>query len=358
MSTLVDEQPAAPEHEPQADQEDHAAASGGPDAGSAGPAGASASHPCPNCGAPMESGQEWCLQCGAAGPGALERSPWRSTGLIVAVIAALGLGAAAAAVAALNQHSTTPPAVTHIVAAVPATPPAATTPTPAPATPPASAKTPLPKAPSTLPKVPTTPTPVPAAPTGTSTAGSGTSGESQGSAPSTGEGSGSEGSGSNSNQPSALLLDTDAASTYNPYNLPASFFGDPSLTIDGDHGTSWTAQVNPATAPSMAEGVLIDLKSLKKLAALQLVSTSKGMVVQIYGTAEKEAPASITDPGWVALSAPLALKKTSTRFKLRKPKVGFRQLVVWISKAPPAAIGTPTAPGHVRVGEVEVFPAS
>ena len=108
----------------------------------------------------------------------------------------------------------------------------------------------------------------------------------------------------------------------------------------------------------MAEGVLINLKSLKKLSALVLVSPSKGMVVQVYGTAEKEAPASITDPGWVALSSTLAIKKTSTRFKLRKPKVGFRQLVVWISKAPPAAIGTPTAPGHVKVGEVEVFPAT
>ena len=357
MSTLVDEQPAAPEHEPQADQPgeaDNAATATGP-AGE--PAGASAGHPCPNCGAPMESGQEWCLQCGAAGPGALERSPWRSTGLIVAVIAALALGAAAAAVAALNQHAATQPTVTHVVAQAPATPPPTTTPTPTPTTPPA-AKTPLPKAPTTLPKVPaTTPAPVPVTPTGTTTTGSGTKGESQGSAPSGGEGGG-EGSGSNSNQPSALLLDTDAASTYNPYNLPASFFGDPSLTIDGDHGTAWTAQVDPATAPGMAEGVLINLKSLKKLSALVLVSPSKGMVVQIYGTAEKQAPASITDPGWVALSSTLALKKTSTRFKLRKPKVGFRQLVAWISKAPPAAIGTPTAPGHVKVGEIEVFPAS
>ncbi len=355
MSTLVDEQPAAPEREPQADQAekaDHAATSNGPVDG---PAGASASHPCPNCGAPMESGQEWCVQCGAAAPGALERSPWRSTGLIVAVIAALGLGAAAAAVAALNQHSPTQPTVTHIVAQAPTTAPPATTPVPA--TPPASTKTPVPKVPAKLPKVAATPTPIPPAPTATSTTPSGSTGGSQGSTSSGSEGSG-EGSGSNSNQPSALLLDTDAASTYNPYNLPASFFGDPSLTIDGDHTTSWTAQVNPATAPSMAEGVLINLKSLKKLSALEHVSSSKGMVVQIYGTAETQAPASITDPGWVALTHPLAIKKSSTRFKLLKPKVGFRQLVVWISKAPPAAIGTPTAPGHVKVGEVEVFPAS
>ena len=355
MSTLVGEQPAAPEHEPHADPEDHDAGPGAPGGGSS---DAAATHPCPNCGAPMEPGQEWCLQCGAATPGALDRAPWRSTGLIVAILAALALGAAAAAVAALNQHTPARQTVTSIVAAKPVAPPPATT-TPAPTTPPAAAKTPLPHAPAKLPKIPTT-TSTPQAPapsTGTSGAGSGANGESQGSAPTGGEGgTSSEGAGSGS-EPSALLLDTDAASTYNPYNLPANFFGDPSLAIDGDHTTSWTAQVNPATAPNMAEGVLIDLKSLKKLSVLELVSTSKGMVVQVYGTTEKKPPTSIIDPAWVALSAPLAIKKTVTRFKLRKPKKGFRLVAVWISKAPASAVGTPTAPGQVKVGELEVFPA-
>jgi len=356
MSTLVDEPPAAGS-EPQLAGQDRAAASSGPDGGSA---EAPASHPCPNCGAPMQPGQDWCLQCGAAAPGALERAPWRSTGLIVALIAALALGAAAAAVAALNQHAPARATVTSIVAQAPVTPPPAATPTPAPTTPPASTKTPLPKAAVKLPKIPATTTPATPAPTTpTTTTGSGANGESQGSAPSSSEGSGTgSGEGTNGNQPSALLLDTDAASTYNPYNVPAADFGDPSLTIDGDHGTSWTAQVNPATAPNMAEGVLIDLKSLKKLVALALTSTSKGMVVQVYGTTEKQAPTSITDPGWTPLSAPLALKKTTTRFKLRKPKQGFRYALVWISKAPASAVGTPTAPGHVVVGEVELFPTS
>ena len=47
-------------------------------------------------------------------------------------------------------------------------------------------------------------------------------------------------------QANALLLDTNAASTYNPYAYPASDFGDPSLAIDGDVTTGWTAQVDPA----------------------------------------------------------------------------------------------------------------
>ena len=64
------------------------------------------------------------------------------------------------------------------------------------------------------------------------------------------------------------MLDTNAASTYNPYNYPASGFGDPSLAIDGDTSTAWTAQVNPATAPKMAEGLLIDLKAKQKISAI------------------------------------------------------------------------------------------
>ena len=43
---------------------------------------------------------------------------------------------------------------------------------------------------------------------------------------------GSGGTGETQAQP--ILLDTNAASTYNPYAYPASNFGDPSLAIDGE----------------------------------------------------------------------------------------------------------------------------
>ena len=65
--TLVDEQPAAPEREPRADQAARRRRPGAERGRRA--RGASPSHPCPNCGAPMGPGQEWCLQCGAGAPG-------------------------------------------------------------------------------------------------------------------------------------------------------------------------------------------------------------------------------------------------------------------------------------------------
>jgi hypothetical protein len=287
---------------------------------------------------------------------------WRSTGAVFAVLGVLALGAAAAAVAALNQQSPARKTITLAGAPPPAaTPPPATAPpasTPTPATPAQGAKQSLPAQPAKLPKIPLTPTTTPAATTPAATTPSSTP-ESSGST-----GSGSEGGGSGEESeggattPSAFVLDTDAASTYNPYGYPASSFGDPSLTIDGDHSTAWTAQVDPANAPAMAEGVLINLKSTKHLGALELVTASRGMVVQVYGSAASKAPSSITEHAWVPLTAPLKLSKTSTHFKLRKPKQAFRFVTVWISRAPNSAIGTPSAPGHVGIGEIELFPPS
>jgi hypothetical protein len=79
------------------------------------------------------------------------------------------------------------------------------------------------------------------------------------------------------------------------------------------------------------------------------------MTVQLYGATGHKLPATITEPGWTPLSSSHILKKKSTRLKLHVAK-GFRFVVVWIVKAPASAIGTPQAPGHVDLNEVELFP--
>jgi hypothetical protein len=188
----------------------------------------------------------------------------------------------------------------------------------------------------------TTPT-TPATPTG------GTTGEQKTSTTGSGQGTTPKG-------PAALLLDTDAASTYNPYNYPATNFGDPSLTIDGDTGTGWSAQVNPATAPAMAEGVVIDLKSPKKLSAVKLVTSTPGLTLQIYGANTTTAPASITDKAWVPISHSLTIRKRRARLTLKTQGKAYRFVVVWISGAPESSVGTPEAPGKVTLNEIELFP--
>jgi len=158
-------------------------------------------------------------------------------------------------------------------------------------------------------------------------------------------------------QPTAIPLDTNAAATYNPYAYPASRFGDPSLAVDGDTSTGWTAQVDPAVAPRMAEGLVIDLKSARKLSALGLVSSTPGMTVQVYGANGKTLPASITDPVWVHLSPTQVAKNKHTQIKLGHSTEPFRFVTLWIVKAPAASIGTAQAPGHVSVNELELFGA-
>jgi hypothetical protein len=342
---------------------------------------------CARCGAPLDPGQDWCLQCGSGAPGALDAGGpgWRSATTVLAVTAALVLGAAAAGYAALSKSSPAKPPPKVIVVAqapdatagvdtpgavtptTPTTPSTPTTPTPTPTVPPAGGLAAAPVKPlgttAKPPKIPlTAATPKRAEATtptnGTGSTGAGTgstgAGTGTGTAKSPTKSSGGTGAGEQAQTP--LLLDTNAASTYNPYGYPASEFGDPRLTIDGETSTAWTARVNPAVAPKMAEGVTIDLKSPQKIAALTLVTSTPGMTVQVYGANGSTLPGSITDPAWVGLSAVREVKKDKTQIKLRGKTKGFRWVVLWISKAPASAVGTPQAPGHVAVNELELFP--
>ena len=324
---------------------------------------------CANCGAALENGQDWCLQCGAAAPGSLEGGgpSWRSATIVLAATAALVLGAAAAAYAALTQpspHKAVPKVVT--VAQVPSTTPGATTTPGVPTTPgTATATTPTGAlgTPTTIKPLGGTSTPPKIPPTAPTPKSSGTT-----TTPSTGTGSNEPGTGTTKSstkpsggtttpEPTPILLDTNAASTYNPYGYPASGFGDPALAIDGETSTGWTAQVNPAVAPKMAQGLAIDLKTAQKVGALKLITSTPGITMQVYGANGKTLPASITDPAWTALSSSLDAKKRTTKIKLRDSAKAFRFITLWISQAPRSAIGTPQAPGHVSVNELELFVA-
>jgi hypothetical protein len=298
----------------------------------------------------MLPGQDWCLQCGAGIHGGPRESGWRWGAAILAIAAALVLGAAAAGYAALTTKDRKAAVVVQTVAraplaapTTPTTPPGATTTAPG-TIPNIKAKPPkIPLAAST-PKVSTPTAIAPVTPiTGTDTPSTNTTGT-------TGTG-GASGEGATK----AILLDTNAASTYNPYNYPAAKFGDPALAIDGDESTGWTARVEAASAPRLAEGLLIDLKTARRLKTLALVTTTPGMTVQVYGSSAKKVPASITDPGWVALSHATKDKKRKLTIPLHNSSRSFRFVTLWISSAP--STSTPAKPGRVTVNELELFPA-
>jgi hypothetical protein len=294
-----------------------------------------ATTPCANCGAPLAPGQDWCLQCGRGAPGSLGGAGpgWGSGAAALGAIALLVAGAGGAADAALCQSTPRPPgaggAATAPGGVLGAVPKVGAPTTVKPTVPLPSTKAVLPGAGKvTVPKV-AIPTPVPAPATNKAASGG---------APAEAEAQGS-----------AITLDTNAAATYNPYNYPASDFGDPSLAIDGETSTAWTARVNPAVAPRMAEGLMIDLKSPQRVVALALTTSTPGLAVQVYGADGSAAPASITDPAWKRLTGLRVVRKHKARIALSSPAKTFRFVVLWISRAPASA-------SHVSVNELELFP--
>jgi hypothetical protein len=313
---------------------------------------------CAKCGAPMAPAQDWCLQCGAGAPGSIGTSSWRSAATVLGATAILALGAAAAAYAALSKGTHKAPKATTTVAQTAS--PSATTPvTPAFTTPkalltPKAIRPALPHGAVKPPKIPLTAATPEASTTNTTTSPTTTSTSTTSTPSSSSTGQASP---TTESQPAVILLDTNAASTYNPYSYPASWFGDPSLAIDGDASTAWTAQVNPATAPKMAEGILIDLKARQKLSSVGLLTSTPGMTVQIFGANGQTVPASITAPAWVALSRSRVVRKKHAHITLRHSTKAFTFVALWISKAPASSLGTPEAPGTVSVNELELFPA-
>ncbi len=91
----------------------------------------------------------------------------------------------------------------------------------------------------------------------------------------------------------------------------------------------------------MAEGLAIDLKSAQRVSAVELVTSTPGMSIQIYGASSQTVPTSITDPAWVQLSPYLIVKKRHERIKLKDSTKAFRFITLWISKAPAGVGGNP-----------------
>jgi hypothetical protein len=332
---------------------------------------ASPQRACTKCGSPMQDGQDWCLQCGAGTPGSLGAGGpgWRTGVAILGATAALVAGAAVAAYAALDK--TKPKPVVTVVASTPTTPTATPTPTTPTATTPAT--TPTPGTPTTVkgatPKIPLqTPTPKSASgeglfppetkaaktPTATTPAIPPTKTTAEPTKGASKERAESEAKSPGSEAPSPILLDTNAASVYNPYSFPASLFGDPSLAIDGEESTAWTAQVQANVAPKMAEGLVLDLKTPQKLGSVKVKTTSIGVTVEVYGANGSAPPTTISDPAWARIVGLKVLQKKGTALKLKTKSKSYRYILLWLAKAPPGS--TEAAPGTVSINELELFP--
>jgi hypothetical protein len=293
---------------------------------------------CRNCGTPMHHLQDWCLECGAAAPGRLrQRGGWRMATSVTGLTVLIASGIVAASYAALSSDSkraVSRPAA--VVAAAPVTPPAATTPvvplTPAkPVSPPVTPPPAVPKAvtPAVTPKTTSTP----AATTSTPTTTTHTTTTAHTTPKPTG--------------PQPILLDTDAASVYDPGNHPQGTFGDPSNAIDQDTATAWTATLD--ANGKLGAGVNIDLKAPHKVGFLRITTDTPGMAVEVYG-AVGPLPATLTDPAWAHLASKQAVKHAQT-LTLNTHGHNYRHILVWIPRGVAGSGG-----GQVDIAELAVLP--
>jgi hypothetical protein len=305
----------------------------------------------------MAPDQDWCLHCGAGSAGALSGgTSLAPMAGIIAVSILLLLGAAAAAYAALKEEQHKPPPHLTIVAAPAPQLPAATATAPTATVP--TAPVPPAETPSAAlpPSLPTTSSKPPKIPVQAHTPEHETS-KGEESTPATG--STPTAPNPAPKGPMPILLDTNAASTYNPNGFPESDFGDPTLAIDGETTTAWTAQVQPGAGPLVNAGLLVNLNANRHLAKLKLITSTPGLTVRIYGARGAHPPAAITDPAWTQLTAERLVKKKRVGMTLQDATKSFRYVLAWIVKAPASAGTAPSATqtSSVSLDEVMLFPA-
>lgn len=270
---------------------------------------------CEACGAAMERGQDWCLECGTAAPGRLGAKPgWRAAFTVVGLTTLLLCCGVVAAYAALTSDAqrtaSAPPAGSGdpITAQAPGTPgapiiqPGATGPGVTPPSAPAAGGTPIiptTKPPAGAQNTPLTPAPqASAAPAGEG-AGDSTSGDDAGSSGSTGDGAESTAA---ANAPVTISLEKDAAQTYDPNDRAGAEFGPAALAIDSKPETVWDVTV-PADGQPIGAGLVIDLGKPYALRSLRLATPTDGFTVEVYGAkSAKELPQDLIDKRWLHLT--------------------------------------------------------
>ena len=330
---------------------------------------------CPNCHAPVEPGQDWCLNCGEAQPTRRVSLPGKRAAATVVVLTTLLVGGAvAASYAALQDGSEAPSPTPTQIAQVPAPSSAA----PAPVAPEPSSTAPSTTTPadptgsvppsstdggSGLPKVDDTPvTPVPSPSTGvtgstgaTGSTGSTSTGTSTGS-PSTDTSSGSKTDTTADTRTSTTPADTApvaiklaGASLYDPFTRDTAA-GDPAKALDGDPNTSFPVTV-AAGSQQIGAGLAVDLGKKQGVREIDLTTKTPGFKIEIYATDETDLPPDVLDTRWAHLKDVTGVGSDTDGKETVTIGAGtskYRHVLLWLT-APPSDGST------VRISELKVL---
>jgi hypothetical protein len=317
---------------------------------------------CPKCGAPVEPGQDWCLNCGEAQASRRLALPGkRAVGTVLALTTVLVTGAVAAAYAALDHESPVATGTTQ-VAQVPAPAPSAAAPAPTDTAPSSAAPS------STLPPTTSGVTPPPASSTPTIPKSTPTPSIPVTPAPSTSTGSSSTSTRSTTRSdttsttrtsttttlpdPVEIKLDPTAAALYDPYRRdtadPAT--ADPKKALDGEGGTSYPITVADG-AESVGAGLVLDLGRKQGVRELDVTTKTPGFKIELYATDETVLPPDITDTRWAHLKDVTDVGTDTdgkVKVDLGAGTTKYRHVLLWLT--------TPPTDGFtVRLSEVRVF---
>jgi hypothetical protein len=286
-----------------------------------GPPATSPDFACEVCGAGMQRGQDWCLECGTAARGRLGVRPgWRAAFTVVGLTLLLVCGAVLASYAALTsdaERTASAPTAGNGNPVAPAPTPAVPGPAPTtiqpgatgpgttapPVTPGPTAVVPgatgpttsaHPIIPTTRPVIPPTKAVVPPAASNPATPPSaGTT------KPGTGATSPTRPSGTATVAPQVIKL--KSATTYDPAKRAGAEFGPADNAVDGKLTSVWDVIV-PADGNPIGAGLLIDMGAPHALQSLRIATDTPGFRAELYGAVDKAVPADILDKRWQHLT--------------------------------------------------------
>ncbi|HWH93515.1 MAG TPA: hypothetical protein VNT03_06610 [Baekduia sp.] len=322
---------------------------------------------CPKCHAPVEPGQDWCLNCGEAQASRRLTLPGkRAAATVLALTTVLVAGAVAASYAALQDGTEAPASTPTQVAQAPAPAPAPATPV----TPDPSATAPSSTAPadptasapsgdsSPLPDVDSTPaTPTPSTATGDTSTGVGSSDTTtDDSSTSTGDSSAGDTPAETrtsttpaDTKPVAIKVGDGAATLYDPYKRDTAA-GDPAKALDGDPNTSFPVTVATGSA-QIGAGLTVDLGKKQGLREIDLTTKTPGFKIEIYATDETDLPPDVLDTRWAHLKDVTGVGSDSDGKEVVSLGAGstkYRHVLLWFT-APPTDGST------VRVSELKLL---
>lgn len=326
---------------------------------------------CPKCSAPLEEGQDWCLNCGEAQPGGrrVTLPGKRATATVLALTTVLVGGAVAASYAALQDGTEPSNTPTQLAQAPPASqfaPPTTATPPATAAAPPAS--TAIPGDTATTPPTDTGSTDLPdagstpdiPAPSSTPSTPSSSSNSTSSSGTSTGTTKSDTTADTRTSttktsttpaetEPVAIDLADGAGSLYDPFKRDTAA-GDAAKAFDGDPNTSFPVTV-AAGSQQIGAGLAVALPKLEGIREIDLKTKTPGFKIEVYATDEQDLPPDVLDTRWAHLKDVTGVGSDSDgaeTINLGSGSTKYRHVLLWFT-APPTEGST------VRISELKLL---